>query len=196
MNEAELASLLDALEQGLIQAGLSSLVDQERISAVEGKVEEVTDAEVAELRREWSYRRRGRAPSVKAGDIRIRPLGVTERLAELLDLAETAVGGTHTIEVHLREDLKAAFNDAHQIWNGQLIFADPPESELAAAPRREWMLADQSALQQREAAVQQVISLINQLRDLAQLPRNERLSSLTAPEADSSADPTISGSWS
>ena len=65
MDDDELASLLDTLEQGLIQAGLSSLVNQERVSAVEGKVEELTAADVVGLRREWSRRHVGRVSRVK-----------------------------------------------------------------------------------------------------------------------------------
>ena len=106
MNEDEVASLLNALEQGLIQLGLSSLVNQERISAVEGKVEEVTPDDVAELRREWSLHSSGRPPGARDGDVRIRPLEAGERLGILLDLVEVAVGGTYAIEIHLRDDIK------------------------------------------------------------------------------------------
>jgi len=194
MNEDELASLLDLLEEGLGRSGLSSLVDQERISAVEGTVEEVTQAEVDELHHEWSRQRLGRAPRVKVGDIRIRPLDVSERLAELLDLVEVAVGGTYAIEVQLRDDIKAAL-DEDQNWTGQLIFADPPESQPVTASRPEWSLPDQATLQQRETAVREVVSLIDQLRDQAEIPRSERLRRLTAHGAESNADLPSPGDW-
>jgi hypothetical protein len=195
MNEDELTNLLDELEQGLIQAGLSSLVNQERISAVEGRVEEVTQAEALELRRERPDGRPRRAPGVKPGDVRIRPLSVSERLAELLDLVEVAVGGSYAIEVNLREDLRAAFDDGNQSWNGEVIFADPLEAELITSSRAEWMLQDQSTLRQRGTAVQQVISLVNQLRDLARLQRSERLRSITGIESDSNGELTTLGDW-
>jgi hypothetical protein len=197
MNEDELANLLSALEQGLIQVGLSSLVNQGRISAVEGTVEEVTPEDVEELRRQWSQHSSGRIPGAGDGDIRVRPLGVSERLAMLLDLVEVAVGGTYAIEVNLRDDLKAALDEGEN-WNGQVIFADPPESQPTTALRPEWELPDQATLQQREAAVRDVILLINQLRDQAELPRSERLRSVSAHGAESTADPdlTIPGDWS
>lgn len=195
MNEDELASLLDELEQGLNQAGLSSLVDQERTSAVEGKAEELTDRGVADLRHEWSEQGRGRAPRVRADDVRTRPLTVGERLSELLDLLEAAVGGSYAIEMRLRNDIKTALSADEGIWSGQVIFADPPESELGPASQREWFLPDQSELAQRGPAVREVVSLINRLRDQAELPRSELLQSMTAPDADSS-DLDIPGGWS
>lgn len=196
MNEEELASLLDSLEQGLIQYGLSSLVDQERISAVEGKAEELTAEDVTELRRDWSRRRMGRAPRLRADDVRTRPLTVGERLAELLDLVEAAVGGTYAIEMRLRNDIKAALDDEEATWGGEIVFADPPESELSGTTPREWTLPDQSTLQQREAVVREVILRINQLREQAELPRNERLYSVRPPEDGSSADFDMPGDWS
>jgi hypothetical protein len=197
MNEDELSSLLNTLEQGLIQDGLSSLVNQERISAVEGKAEELTAEDVAELRYEWSQRGMGRAPRVRADDVRIRPLTVGERLAELLDLVEAAVGGTYAIEMRLRNDLKAAL-DVNDVatWSGEVVFGDPPESELSGAPPQEWTLPDQPALQQRGAAVRDVILRINQLREQAELPRSERLHSVTAPDDGSTADFDMPGDWS
>jgi hypothetical protein len=194
VNEDELANLLNDLEEGLARAGLSSLVDQERVSAVEGTVEEVTQDEVDELRYEWSQQRSGRAPRVKVGDIRIRPLGLGERLAELLDLVEVAVGGTYAIEVQLRDAIKTAL-DQGENWTGQVIFADPPESQPVTATRPEWSLPDQATLQQREAAVREVISLINQLRDQAELPRSERLRSVATHDPESKADLANPGDW-
>jgi hypothetical protein len=197
VNEDELASLLNILEQGLIEASLSSLVNQERISAVEGKTEELTVEDMAGLRDEWSRRGMGRTPRVRADDVRIRPLTVGERLAELLDLVEVAVGGTYAIEIRLRDDLKTGLDadaDANT-WSGQVVFADPPESELSGASQREWTLPDQSALRQRGTAVREVILLINQLREQAELPRSERLHSVTAPDAGS-AELDMPGDWS
>jgi hypothetical protein len=197
MNEDELASLLNALEQGLIQLGLSSLVNQERISAVEGKVEEVTSDDVAELRREWSQHSSGRAPGARDGDVRIRPLDAGERLAMLLDLVEVGVGGTYAIEIHLRDDIKTALDEGEN-WSGQVVFADSPESQPVAVVRPEWELPDQATIHQREAAVRDVILLVNQLRGQADLPRGERLHSVDAPGAASDADSdlTIPGDWS
>jgi hypothetical protein len=197
VNDDELASLLNSLEDRLGPVGLSSLVNQERILASEGIIEEVTHAEAAELRLNWSRSRTGRAPSVNAGDVRIRPLGVRERLAELLDLLEIAIGGSYAIEVHLRDDLKASSDEDLLPWNGQVVFANPPESALVTTEGHEWTLPDQSTLQQREAAVRQVVSLINQIREVAELPRSETLHTVTASnDDDSSTDLSIPGGWS
>jgi hypothetical protein len=194
LDEVEFAGLLNGLEGGLVEVGLSSLVNQERISAVEGTVEEVTQTEVDEVRHEWSLQHSGRAPRVKVGDIRIRPLDAGERLAELLDLVEVAVGGTYAIEVQLRDDIKAALDEGEN-WNGQVIFTDPPESQPLTAARPEWSLPDQATLQQREAAVQAVISLINQLRDQAELPRSEQLRTVGSHDPDGKADFANPGGW-
>jgi hypothetical protein len=195
MDEEELANLLNSLEEGLNQVGLSSLVDQERISAVEGRIEELTAGEVAQLRREWARQRRGQAAHLKVGDVRTRPLTAGERLAELLDLVEAAVGGSYAIEMHLRDDVKTALNDDEHAWNGEIVFADPPESAPTGLSRVEWALPDQSALQQRAVAVREVILLINQLRNQADLPRSERLHSTAVPD-DGDTNLPIPGDWS
>lgn len=193
MNEEELASLLSILEQGLIQAGLSSLVNQERIVASEGKAEELTTRDVAQLHLERSRQRTAPRSRAKAGDVRVRPLGAAERLAELVDLVEVAVGGTYAIEVHLRDDLKAALDGDENSWDGQVVFADPPESALVGTSPQEWTLPDQLTLRQRAPAVREVILLINQLRDQAELPRSELLLSAAEPDDNHFAIP---GGWS
>lgn len=195
MTEEELASLLSALEQGLIQAGLSSLVNQERIVASEGKAEELTTRDVAQLHLEWPRQRTVPRSRAKAGDVRVRPLGAAERLAELLDLVEVAVGGTYAIEIHLRDDLKAALDGDENSWDGQVVFADPPESALVGTSPQEWILPDQLTLRQRASAAREVILLINQLRDQAELPRSELLLSVTEPD-DSNNEFAIPGDWS
>jgi hypothetical protein len=197
MNDDELANLLNDLEEVLIQVGLSSLVNQEHISAVEGKVEKVTPEDVEELRPQWSQHSSGRVPRAREDDVRVRPLDAGERLAMLLDLVEGAVGGTYAIEVHLRDDIKEALDEGEN-WNGQVIFVDPPESQPVTAVRPDWELPDQATLRQREAAVRDVISLINHLRDQAGLPRSERLRSVSADGVESDSDPklTIPGDWS
>jgi hypothetical protein len=195
VNEDELASLLNALEQGLSINGLSSLVNQERISAVEGKVEEVTAQDIAELRNRITRRNAGRAPGVRADDVRLRPLTVGERLAVLLDLVEAAVGGTYAIEMRLRTDLKAALDGDNGAWSGEVVFANPPESELSGVGPGEWVLPEQDASKQREAAVREVILLVNRLREQAELPRSERLHS-EGPGTGTSDAPDMPGDWS
>lgn len=49
MDEDQLAQILNSLEQNLSEIGLSALVAQERLSAVEGKAEKPTAQEIAEL---------------------------------------------------------------------------------------------------------------------------------------------------
>jgi hypothetical protein len=194
VNEEEMVNLLSALEQGLIQVGLASLVDQERIVASEGRAEELTTGDVAELHREWSRQRRGPTSSAKAGDVRVRPLGTAERLAELLDLVEVAVGGTYAIEVRLRDNLKVALDDDEHSWDGQITFVDPVESAPLAASSQQWTLPDQPTLEQRASSVREVIMLINQLRDQAELLRSDQLQSV--PELDNSNnDLAVPGDW-
>lgn len=195
MNEEEVANLLGALEQGLIQVGLSSLVNQERIVASEGKAEELTTGDVAQLHLERSRLRTPSRSRAKAGDVRVRPLGPAERLAELLDLVEVAVGGTYAIEVHLRDDFKAALDGDENSWDGHVAFANPPEAPLVGTSPQEWILPDQLTLQQRVPAVREVILLINQIREQAELPRSELLHSVIGPE-DSNDDFTVPGDWS
>jgi hypothetical protein len=108
---------------------------------------------------------------------------------------EVAVGGTYAIEVSLRDDLKAALDGDEDLWNGQVVFAAPPESVLVGASSQEWMLPDQPALRQRASAVREAILLINQLRELAQLPRSERLHGAAGPD-DYANDLVIPGEWS
>lgn len=195
MDEEELTNLLDILETGLNQVGLSSLVDQGRISAVEGRIEELTAGEVIQLRREWARQRRGRAAQLKVGDVRTRPLRAGERLAELLDLVEAAVGGSYAIETHLRDDIKTALTDDEHAWNGEIVFVDPPESAPTGGSQAEWALPDQPALQQRAAAVREVILSISQLRNQADLPRSERLHSTAVPD-DGDKNLPMPGDWS
>jgi hypothetical protein len=193
VNENELAILLNVLEQGLAANGLSSLVNQERISAVEGKVEGVTAQDIAALRYRAARKNAGRASGVRADDVRLRPLTVGERLAVLLDLVEAAVGGTYAIETRLRDDLKAALDGDTGTWSGEVVFADPPESELSGTTRGEWTLPDQESSKQREAAVREVIRLANRLREQAELPRSERLHSDATGSGD---DLDMPGDWS
>jgi hypothetical protein len=197
VNEDEVADLLNRLEQALIVAGLSSLVNQERMSAVEGRAEKLTTADMVRLHGRFSRQGTRRVPQVRADDIRIRPLSVNERLAELLDLVEVAIGGSYAIETRLRDEIKIALDagDDANSWTGDVVFADPPESELSGAARREWDLPDQLTLRQRGAAVREVLLLINQLRQQAQLPRSEQLHRVTDPEADKTAL-DIPGGWS
>lgn len=107
---------------------------------------------------------------------------------------EVAVGGTYAIEVRLRDDLKAALDSDESSWDGQVVFADPPESAIAGTSPQEWILPDQSTLQQRAPAVREVILLINQLREQAELPRSERLHSATGPDGGNN-DLAIPGDW-
>src|SRR5690349_6499532 len=114
MDEDEIVALLAEFEQMLGEAGLSSLVTQGRISAVEGKIEELTAEELAAYQHEWSLRGVGRMPRARSDDVRIRPLTARERLAELLDSLEAAVAGSYAIELHLRENIDAALDvDVH-----------------------------------------------------------------------------------
>jgi hypothetical protein len=59
--------------------------------------------------------------------------------------------------MRLRDDLKAGLDAETGSWDGRVVFADPPESELSETTTREWTLPDQSVLRQREAAVREVI---------------------------------------
>jgi hypothetical protein len=195
MNEGELASLLSGLEQGLIEVGLSPLVDQERISAREGRTEKLTAEDLATFRNEWPQQDTIKSRRVRAEDVRIRTLTARERLSELLDLVEVAVGGTFAIETRLRNDVKDALEAHSDTWNGQVLFAEPPESELSGTTLGERALPDESTLHQREPAVREVISLVNRLRELADLPRSELLRTADTHDSGAKTDPAVPGDW-
>jgi PAS domain-containing protein len=196
VDEDQLAQILNSLEQNLSEIGLSALVAQERLSAVEGKAEKPTAQEIEELRYSWSRRGTGPQPRLRAEDVRIRPLTPGERLATLLDLVEAAVGGTYAIEMRLRDDLKAAIDtEDAAAWDGRVVFADPPESELAGVTPGEWVLPGREELQLRQQAVREVIVLVNRLREQAQLTRSDWLRS-DAPAAGTDVDVEIPGDWS
>jgi hypothetical protein len=201
VTEDELADLLNELEQGLIDTDLSILVDQERIAATEGKAEEPTVEDIEGVRQEWALRGLKRPSRPRADDVRIRPLDLTERLAQLLDLLEVAIGGSYAIETHLRDDLRAALEESPdqeftpQDWNGQIVFALPADSSFVVSGRTEWSLPDQKTLEQREAPVRRVILLINQLRNEIGIHRSDYLELATdAGLAD--FDPEFPGGWS
>jgi hypothetical protein len=196
MNEDELAGLLGALEQGLNQIGLSVLVAQERISAAEGKAEKPSDPEMVELRYERSRQGQGKAFRVRADDVRVRQLTSAERLAELLDLIEAAVGGTYAIEMRIRNDVKGALGTDNDFWGGEVVFATPPESELSGTTVGDWALTDDSTLRQRESAVHEVILLVNRLREEAELPRSDLLHAVVTSDADTRDAALMPGEWS
>jgi hypothetical protein len=195
VNEDELVSMLNTLELSLIQIGMSSLVTQERISAVEGRAEKLTAQDIAAFRGEWSRQGTGKSLRIRTDDVRVRRLTAGERLAELLDLIEAAVGGTYAIETRLRNYVKSALDIHGDTWSGQVVFADPPESEVTGATPGERTLPDESTLQEREAAVREAISLVNQLRERAELPRSERLHTADAPDVGTRTDSGVPGDW-
>lgn len=173
MTEEELVETLNILERVLVGFGLSSLVGQEQVAAAEGKAEEPTAEDVEAVRQEWAVHGLKRLSRPRAGDVRIRPLDTSERLAQLLDLLEVAIGGSYAIETHLRGDLESALNDEselttvdfrHDRWNGEIVFADPAEDTSSVTGPEEWILPGRRSLQEREPAVRQVVSLIDQLR--------------------------------
>jgi len=204
VTEDELRSLLSGLEQGLAGTDLSSLVDQERIAAAEGKAEEPTAEDIEDVRQERALRGLKRTSGPRSGDVRVRPLDTSERLAHLLDLLEVAIGGSYAIETHLRQDLKTALGESsaaqtvdeqavHE-WNGQVVFAVPAESGIEVSDQPEWSLPDQATLERREAVVRRVILLINQIRSEAGLPRSDYLQ-LSSADDSVNFDPEFPGGW-
>jgi hypothetical protein len=97
--------------------------------------------------------------------------------------------------MHLRNDLKTALDGDNLTWSGEVMFASPPESELSGATPGEWVLPDQDASKQREAAVREVILLVNRLREQAELPRSERLDN-EATGTGTGDDLDMPGGWS
>jgi hypothetical protein len=204
VTEEELADTLNTLERVLVDVGLSSLVGQEQVAAAEGKAEEPTTEDVEAVRQEWAERGVKRLSRPRAGDVRIRPLDTGERLAQLLDLLEIAIGGSYAIETHLRGDLKSALDDESDSaatdfrsdrWNGQIIFTDPAEDASTVAGLEEWSLPEQRSLQQREPAVRQVISLINQLRDSIGVRPSDYLERAAAAIDGDRFVPDFPGGW-
>jgi hypothetical protein len=199
VTEDELRTLLDGLEQGLVGTDLSPLVEQERITAAEGKAEEPTAEDIEGVRQERASQGLKRTSGPRSGDVRIRPLDAGERLAQLLDLLEVAIGGSYAIETHLRQDLKTALGESSTVqiaheWNGQVVFSVPAESAIEEGDQAEWRLPDQAMLEQREAAVRRAILLINQLRGMAGIPRSDYLQ-LASTDDSTDFDSDFPGAW-
>jgi hypothetical protein len=200
VTEEELVALLNTLEQGLNEVGLSSLVDQERIAAVEGRAEEPTAEDIEAVHREWALQGLKRPTRPRSNDVRIRPLDASEHLAQLLDLLEVATGGSYAIETHLRNDLKTALDEPSgeeviHAWNGEITFTAPARPGFDVIDRTEWNLPDQKTLEQRGASVRRVILLINQIRNEIGLDRSPYLERATAADT-AEFDPEFPGAWS
>jgi hypothetical protein len=183
MDDEKLTELVRVLEQGLIARGLSSLVDQERIMAVEGRVVDVMEGDVLREGRTRDRRIHG-ASRLKVGDVRVRNLDIQERLELLLDLTEAAVGGTYAIEARLREDLATSLELSSHAWDGRVVFETPPEATLGGS-ESVWELSTRSELASRRSAVAEVLTLLSQLRTEAGVSRGVWLA--TAP-ADAGSD--------
>lgn len=104
MDDDEIASLVRNLERGLSEVGLTPLVDQERALVAEGRVEKLTEEEVADLRREWSLERGGRrAPSIGADDAGATPGVWTLATQSALEQRGPAVRQVLALVYRLRE---------------------------------------------------------------------------------------------
>lgn len=191
MTEEELARLLVALEQRLERVGLGFAVVQERVIAAEGRSltpEEFTHGQGFDVRSTSGRSAYGRsagataglwdlaeaAPSagkdrLKSGDIVVAPLDARARLALLLDLVEVATAGTVAMEQAVVEQLGAASA------NGQLTFEDPPEAELRGQAREPWTLTADAVGAQPRQRVSDVLRLVDELRELAAVPRGQWL---------------------
>jgi hypothetical protein len=181
MTEEERTRLLFALEQILERLGLGFVVAQERVIAAEGRSltsEELTThgqaLDIGSTSGGFTDRQSsGRTaslwdmdeavPSVgkerlKSGDIVVTPLDVRSRLALLLDLVEVATAGTVAMEQVVVDELRADSTD------GLLAFEEPPEA----------LTADTVGAQARRRA-RDVVSVVDELRDLAEVPRGQWL---------------------
>jgi hypothetical protein len=192
MTEEERTRLLFALEQILERLGLGFVVAQERVIAAEGRSltsEELTThgqaLDIGSTSGGFTDRQSsGRTaslwdmdeavPSVgkerlKSGDIVVTPLDVRSRLALLLDLVEVATAGTVAMEQVVVDELRADPTD------GLLAFEEPPEAELRSQTRGPWTLTADTVGAQARRRARDVVSVVDELRDLAEVPRGQWL---------------------
>ncbi|WP_158684551.1 hypothetical protein [Amycolatopsis orientalis] len=192
MTEEECARLLFALEQRLQRLGLGFAVAQERVIAAEGRSlapEELAQGPDFDTRSRSSGSVSGRSTGaaaslwdlaepvpaagkerLKSGDVVVAPLDVRSRLALLLDLVEVATAGTVAMEEAVVEEFSVVSAD------GRLTFEDPPEAELRGQAVEPWALTvDAVGVQARQRAAD-VVALVDELRQLAGVPRREWLS--------------------
>lgn len=155
MNQEELQAFLEGLEEVLTEAGLLSIVDQERQAAAEGRSVEEQGG------------RRGDS------GVQIAPLSFEDRVAMLLDLTEIAVGGTHVISTKLSDLASEEFN----VYDEERLVQFSPSLTEGLRPEEatSWHLPDRGALADRQPAVQAVLDTLVEMREAAGLKRTPEL---------------------
>lgn len=148
----------------------------------------------------------------KKDDVFVAPLDNHARLTLLLDLIEVATAGTLAMERYVHDELAAlrdltydgpgsemdAAIDATQrewaeFWNGTVIFADPPEAELRRSSQQSWIIAINSAFNEKVARARAVFELIESLRARAGVSRGDWLAR-GAPDGGDAWSPG-KGAW-
>lgn len=165
MESNSVARVLEDLEVTLRQSGLEPLVDQERASAAEGQVVE-------------TGRGKG-AGSEGSQGLQVEALSDRERLGDLLDLLEAAVGGSHLIALRLGDfavrEFSAAVDEPAVAFSPSL-----DEGLLAPLGTESWTLASLVQVADREPAVRDVLQTVRHLRAALGLER----STVLAPRDD------------
>ena len=159
MDEEETAEILLSVERMLEIHGLSALVVQERMAAAEGRPVEVTRENIG---RPSGGRKRLDEPAI--GDVRREPVTNSERLANLLDLLEIAVGGTFALEERV---LGMAEEMLHLEPSDQaaVSFAAPPEEMSMFGEDRQWFIPTLQDIEGRRESVGTALQIIDELRD-------------------------------
>ncbi|GAA3458721.1 hypothetical protein ACFFSW_07685 [Saccharothrix longispora] len=213
MTEDEIRLLLDELEELLMSLDLDFVVTQERVLAAEGvskagaELGERAEGEVfdfgvsAPLSSDGPWRqpalpletekRSTKKVRFTNEDVRVTPLDVRERLANLLDLIEVATAGTLAMERSVYDQIaalrgQAASGSAQQwedgvnpsratdwaeLWDGTIVFADPPEAELRGTSQESWTLAIGSDFRASTEHAANVVALVESLREQAGVSR-------------------------
>ena len=195
MTDDEITTLIAELESLLRDLGLDFIVNQERVLAAEG--ESKAGAELGDsvaVERYFELQTLPRRVRFTSEDIRVTPLNPRERLANLFDLVEAATAGALAMERFVHDEVTALSNQATsastqvpgwaEVWDGTVVFADPPEAELRGTSRESWRLAIGEEFGAAAEHATNVVALIESLREQAGVHRGERLVRAAADGAE------------
>lgn len=167
MGEDELRELLEEFERLLEELGYGAIVEQERRAAVEGRPVETTKADT-------SRARASKAERAEVGDVRRAPISLAERFAMLCDLLDVAVGSTFAIQERVLEFMEENF-PTRQGQTPLPTFRPDPEEGFALDDDRLWSLPSRSLLEARRPNVRDVLTELQQLRDVVGVERADVL---------------------
>lgn len=204
MTEDEIDQLLRKLEELLKELGLGFVVEQERVLAAEGVSKSGADLSFPVSLEQQRYEQLeaplqirqfpGRPPKFNSDDVRVTPLDVRARLGLLLDLIEVATAGTLAMERSVHTEIKTLRDLAEsrwaESWNGTVTFANPPEAEWRGETQEPWTLVVGAPYDRSAAHAANVVSLVESLREQADVPRGAWLTRVGVDGADGVWVPT------